>query len=126
MSATKHFRDRDSDLTLMGQRCRKCSQAQFPRQRVCFKCFAKDDFAPVRLSDKVGRVRSFTFDNFAGSPNPPLVAGIVDVEGARLYVQMTDVNAKEVKLDMPVELTFRKIHDAGGTPNYFWKSTPVR
>jgi hypothetical protein len=27
---------------------------------------------------------------------------------------------------MPVELTFRKIHEAGGSPNYFWKSTPVR
>ena len=126
LSATKHFRDRDSDITLMGQQCRKCGQTQFPRQRVCFKCFAKDDFAPVRLSDKIGTVRSFTFDNFAGSPNPPLVAGIVEVDGARLYLQMTDVNAKEVKLAMPVELTFRKIHDAGGTPNYFWKSTPVR
>lgn len=126
LSATKHFRDRDSDISLMAQRCRPCGQAQFPRQRVCFKCFTKDDFAPIRLSDKIGTVRSFTFDNFAGSPNPPLVAGIVEVDGARLYLQMTDVNAKEVKLGMPVELTFRKIHDAGGTPNYFWKSTPVR
>jgi 3-hydroxy-3-methylglutaryl CoA synthase len=126
LSATKHFRDRDSDVTLLAQKCRRCGQAQFPHQRVCFKCFAKDEFDHVRLSDKIGTVKSFTFDNFAGSPNPPLVAGIVDVEGARLYVQMTDVSPKEVKLGMPVELTFRKIHEAGGTPNYFWKSTPVR
>ena len=55
-----------------------------------------------------------------------MVAGIVEVDGARLYIQMTDVNPKEVKLGMPVELTFRKIHEAGGSPNYFWKSTPVR
>ena len=75
---------------------------------------AKDEFDPVRLSDRIGTVKSFTFDNFAGSPNPPLVAGIVDVDGARLYIQMTDVNPKEVKLGMPVELTFRKIHEAGG------------
>jgi len=126
LSATKHFRDRDTDLALLAQRCRVCGQAQFPRQRVCFTCFARDDFAPLRLSDRVGRVMSFTFDNFAGSPNPPLVAGIVDVEGARLYLQMTDVTPKEVRLGMPVEMTFRKIHEAGGTPNYFWKSTPVR
>ena len=71
-------------------------------------------------------LKSFTFDNFAGSPNPPLVATVTDVEGARLYLQMTDVNPREVKLDMPVELTFRKMHDAGGTPNYYWKCTPVR
>ncbi len=126
LSATKHFRDRDSDVTLLAQRCTQCGQTQFPRQRVCFNCYAKDAFDLVRLSDKVGAVRSFTFDNFAGSPTPPLVAGIVDVEGARLYLQMTDVNPKEVKLGMPVELTFRKIHEAGGTPNYFWKSTPLR
>jgi 3-hydroxy-3-methylglutaryl CoA synthase len=126
LSATKHFRDRDADITLIGQRCRRCGQAQFPRQRVCYHCFARDEFDPVRLSDKVGAVRSFTFDNFAGSPTPPLVAGIVEVDGARLYLQMTDVDPKEVKLAMPVELTFRKIHDAGGTPNYFWKSTPLR
>src|SRR5579871_274519 len=126
LSATKHFRDRDSDVSLLGQRCRRCAQAQFPRQRVCFTCYARDEFEAVRLSDKIGTVKSFTFDNFAGSPNPPLVAGIVDVEGARLYVQMTDVSPREVKLGMPVEMTFRKIHEAGGTPNYFWKSTPVR
>jgi 3-hydroxy-3-methylglutaryl CoA synthase len=126
ISATKHFRDRDSDITLRAQTCRRCGQTQFPRQRVCYKCFAKDEFEAVRLSDKIGTVKSFTFDNFAGSPNPPLVAGIVDVEGARLYIQMTDVDPKEVKLGMPVELTFRKIHEGGGTPNYFWKSTPLR
>jgi 3-hydroxy-3-methylglutaryl CoA synthase len=126
LSATKHFRDRDADVTLIGQKCRRCGQAQFPRQRVCYHCFARDEFDRIRLSDRVGAVRSFTFDNFAGSPTPPLVAGIVEVDGARLYLQMTDVDPKEVKLAMPVELTFRKIHEAGGTPNYFWKSTPVR
>jgi uncharacterized OB-fold protein len=126
LSATKHFRDRDTDVSLLGQRCRRCEQVQFPHQRVCFRCHAKDEFDPVRLSDRIGTVKSFTFDNFAGSPNPPMVAGIVEVDGARLYIQMTDVNPKEVKLGMPVELTFRKIHEAGGSPNYFWKSTPVR
>src|SRR5438876_1039686 len=126
ISATKHFRDRDDDVTLAGLRCRRCGCLQYPRQRVCFRCFARDDFERVRLSDKIGAVKSFTFDNFAGSPSPPLVATVVDVEGARLYLQMTDASPKEVKLDLPVELTFRKMHEAGGTPNYYWKCTPVR
>jgi 3-hydroxy-3-methylglutaryl CoA synthase len=126
LSATKHFRDRDDEVSLLGQRCRRCGTVQYPFQRVCFRCYARDDFERVRLSDKVGTLKSFTFDNFAGSPSPPLVATVTDVEGARLYLQMTDVDPKEVKLDLPVELTFRKIHDAGGTPNYYWKCTPVR
>ena len=126
ISATKHFRDRDDDLTLLGQRCRRCGCVQYPRQRVCFRCYARDEFDRVRLSDRVGAVKSFTFDNFAGSPSPPLVATVTEVDGARLYLQMTDASPKEVKLDMPVELTFRKMHEAGGTPNYYWKCTPVR
>jgi hydroxymethylglutaryl-CoA synthase len=126
ISATKHFRDRDDDVTLIGLRCRKCGCVQYPRQRVCFRCHARDAFDKVRLSDRIGTLKSFTFDNFAGSPNPPLVASVVDVEGARLYLQLTDVAPQEVKLDMPVELVFRKMHEAGGTPNYYWKATPVR
>lgn len=126
ISATKHFRDRDYEISLHAQKCRKCGQVQYPHQRVCFKCFARDEFDHVRLSDRIGTLKSFTFDNFAGSPNPPLVATVTDVDGARLYLQMTDANPKEVRLDLPVELVFRKIHDAGGTPNYFWKCTPVR
>ena len=39
---------------------------------------------------------------------------------------MTDAKPDELRCDLPVALTFRKIHDAGGKPNYFWKSTPVR
>ncbi|HLY36821.1 MAG TPA: 3-oxoacyl-[acyl-carrier-protein] synthase III C-terminal domain-containing protein [Candidatus Binatia bacterium] len=126
ISATKHFRDRDDDVTLLAQRCRRCGCTQYPRQRVCFRCHARDEFDRVRLSDRIGAVKSFTFDNFAGSPNPPLIATVTDIDGARLYLQMTDASPKEVKLDMPVELTFRKIHEAGGTPNYYWKCTPVR
>jgi 3-hydroxy-3-methylglutaryl CoA synthase len=127
VSATVHFRDRDEDLSLHGHRCRRCGTLQFPFQRVCFTCHAKDDFDRVRLSDRTGRLLAFTFDNFAGSPDPPLVATVTETEGgARLFIQLTDGRPDEVRLDLPVELTFRKIHEAGGTPNYFWKCTPIR
>src|SRR5438552_4027761 len=126
ISATIHFRDRDEDVSLLAHRCRRCGTMQYPFQRVCYRCYAKDDFDKVRLSDRLGTLKSFTFDYFAGSPDPPLIATVTDVEGARLYLQMTDASPKEVKLDLPVELTFRRIHEAGGTPNYYWKCTPVR
>jgi hydroxymethylglutaryl-CoA synthase len=127
LSATIHYRDRNEDISFHGQRCRRCGQEQFPFQRVCFTCYARDDFDEVRLSDRTGKVLSHTFDFFAGSPDPPLVVTMVEAEGgARLYLQMTDVSPKEAKLDLPVEFAFRKIHEHGGTPNYFWKCTPVR
>jgi hydroxymethylglutaryl-CoA synthase len=127
VSATVHYRDRDEDISFRGHRCRRCGTMQFPFQRVCFQCFAKDDFDQVRLSDRHGKILSFTFDYFADSPTPPLIVTTTEVDGgARVYLQMTDAAAKEVKLDLPVEFTFRKIHEYGGTPNYFWKCTPVR
>jgi hydroxymethylglutaryl-CoA synthase len=127
VSATVHFRDRDEDISFRGHRCRRCGTMQYPFQRVCFTCYAKDDFESVRFSDKYGKVMSFTFDFFAGSPDPPLIVNIIEVDGgARVYMQMTDASAQEVKLELPVEFTFRKIHEYGGTPNYFWKCTPVR
>jgi hydroxymethylglutaryl-CoA synthase len=127
VSATIHYRDRNEDISFHGQRCRKCGQEQFPFQRVCFTCYARDDFAEVRLSDRTGKVLSHTFDFFAGSPDPPLIVTMIEAEGgARLYLQMTDAAPKEAKLDLPVEFTFRKIHEYGGAPNYFWKCTPVR
>src|SRR5438128_11773424 len=126
ISATIHFRDRDEDVSLLAHRCRRCGTMQYPFQRVCYRCYAKDDFDKVRLSDRLGTLKSFTFDYFAGSPDPPLVATVTDVDGARLYLQMTDASPNEVKLDLPVELTFRRIHEAGGTPNYYWKCTPAR
>lgn len=127
VSATVHFRDREEDISFHGHQCRRCGTMQFPFQRVCFTCYAKDDFQPVRLSDRHGKLLSFTFDFFAGSPDPPLIVSVTEVDGgARVYLQMTDASPKEVKLELPVEFTFRKIHEYGGTPNYFWKCTPVR
>ena len=127
VSATVHFRDRSEDISFHGHKCRKCGTEQFPFQRVCFKCFSKDNFDEVRLSDRHGKVMSHTFDFFAGSPDPPLIVTVTEVDGgARVYLQMTDASPKEVKLELPVEFTFRKIHEYGGTPNYFWKCTPVR
>jgi 3-hydroxy-3-methylglutaryl CoA synthase/uncharacterized OB-fold protein len=127
VSATVHFRDRDEDVSFHGHRCRRCDTLQFPFQRVCYGCFAKDDFEPVRLSDKAARVMSYTFDYFAGSPDPPLAVVMVEIEGGcRVQLQMTDVAKEELALDLPVEFVFRKIHEFGGTPNYFWKCTPLR
>jgi 3-hydroxy-3-methylglutaryl CoA synthase len=127
LSATIHFRDRNEDISLHGHKCRRCGTLQFPLQRVCMRCYAKDDFIEERLSDRAGRLLSFTMDYFAGSPDPPLVATVTEIDGGcRLYIQMTDGNPAEARLELPVELTFRKIHEVGGTPNYFWKCTPTR
>jgi hypothetical protein len=39
---------------------------------------------------------------------------------------MTDRDLDQLKPDMPVEMTFRKMHDAGGMHTYYWKCRPPR
>jgi len=125
LSATIHFRDRDADLSFKGQRCRGCGKVQFPIQRVCESCFRKDDFELLRLSERTGRVVTYTFDFFFPTPEPPTIVTITEVEGARIHLQLVDAKPEQARLGLPVELVFRRIHEVGGRPNYYWKATPL-
>jgi 3-hydroxy-3-methylglutaryl CoA synthase/uncharacterized OB-fold protein len=124
LSATIHFREREEDVAFAGQRCNRCGGLQFPIQRVCERCFAKDDFERVRLADRIGRVVTYTFDFFFPTPDPPTIVTITDVDGARVHLQLVDVRPEDVKIGLPVEFVFRRIHQVGGRPNYYWKGVP--
>ncbi len=121
------WRDRHWVLSLHASKCRQCGRLFFPPQRVCLYCQAKDDFEEVRLSDRKGKLFNFCKDNLALSGDPPTILTQVHLDGdVRVYCQMTDRDPDEVEVGMPQEMTFRKMHEAGGYPNYFWKSRPVR
>jgi 3-hydroxy-3-methylglutaryl CoA synthase len=124
LSATIHHREREEDVALKGQRCNRCGGLQFPLQRVCERCFAKDDFELVRLAERIGKVVTFTFDFFFPTPDPPTIVTITDIDGARVHLQLVDVKPEDVKIGLPVELVFRRIHQVGGRPNYYWKGVP--
>ena len=124
LSATILFRERDDDLSFLGQRCRACHAIQFPAQRLCETCFRKDDFERVRLSDRIGKVVTYTFDFFFPTPNPPTIVTIVDVDGARIHLQVVEIEPKDMKIGQPIEFVFRRMHESGGRPNYFWKGIP--
>lgn len=124
LSATILFRERDDDLSLLGQRCRGCQAIQFPAQRLCESCFSKDDFDRVRLSDRIGKVVTYTIDHFFPTPNPPTIVAITDVDGARIQLQIVEIEAKDIKIGQEIEFVFRRIHESGGRPNYYWKGIP--
>jgi len=119
------FRDRKELFALYGGRCPSCAVVQFPRHRVCIECGHADGLTEVRLGRR-GRLFTFTNDYLFESPDPPVSHAVVDLEGGgRLYVQLTDCEPERVEIDMPLELTFRRLHDAGGFHNYFWKARPA-
>jgi len=125
-SLPRSWRERKSLISFYGSKCRRCGTLQFLPERICYDCRAKDEFDPVRLSDKKGTVFTFVKDFLYSNIDPPTVMGVYELEDdCRLYLQMTDCDPDKVKVGMPVEFTFRKIFDASGIHNYFWKATPT-
>ena len=79
------------------------------------------------MADAVGTIATFTIDRLAYSPSPPIVFAVVDFDGGgRAPLELTDVDASEVRIGMRVEMTFRRLFTADGIHNYFWKARPVR
>ncbi|MFP4085264.1 MAG: hydroxymethylglutaryl-CoA synthase family protein [Desulfobacteraceae bacterium] len=128
-SATVTWRDSRSIYRCHGSRCRKCGVTAFPIQRVCYSCNAKDDFEEVSLATMEGTVFTYTLDNLAGRSDDPVVIQTVaefGEEKVRFYGMMTDCDPSEVKVGMPVGLTFRRLYEGAGMHNYFWKCRPLR
>ena len=116
---------------LYGQKCKSCGEIQYPKQRVCMYCQAKDNFDPIRLSDKTGKIFTFSKDERAAEIILPKVISIIDLDGGgRFYTSLTDRDADKVDWDMPVEFTFRMFLDGtaegSGFRNYMWRARPIR
>lgn len=125
------WRDRKTILALCGSRCKRCGTPQYPYQRVCVnpKCGTIDEMEYYRLSDKKGRVFSYTSDSLAFSASPPEMYGVVDFEGGgRFTFNFTDCEPESLKVDMPVEMTFRRkyVDSVRGIHGYCWKAMPPR
>jgi hydroxymethylglutaryl-CoA synthase len=126
-SAPALYRDRTCGLALYGSKCNNCGTAQYPVQRICMECRTKDDFAYYPFADKKGTIVTFSHDNLAVSPNPPTTLAAVDFEGGgRIMMDVTDRDAAEIKVGMPLEMTFRKFRQTDGVQVYWWKSRPIR
>jgi len=59
-SAPALWRDVQGGMALCGVKCRNCGSPQYPAQRVCYKCRAKDDFDRYRFADKKAKLTSFS------------------------------------------------------------------
>ncbi len=125
-SAVQIWRDRDTIFRLYGMRCKSCGARQFPPQRVCYKCQAFDQGEPVRFANRRAALFTYTLDYLNADTDPPTVMSVINFEGGgRMYCMMTDRDPENVAIGMPLEMTFRRIYEASGFRNYFWKCRPV-
>jgi len=126
-SVSALLRETDKNLRLHAVRCKQCGYRQFPPERVCVKCQTRDQFERERLSDVPAEVFTYSLDYVAGTPDIPLVIAVINFAGGgRMLCMMTDREVEDVRIGLPVEMSFRKLHTVGGIHNYYWKSTPVR
>lgn len=115
------------NFALYGSKCTACGTAQFPAQRVCYKCRAKDQMEPYGFRDKTGRLTTFSADYLSYSLNPPEIVAVVDFEGGgRMLCNMVDVKPQDLKIGQEVEMSLRKMFTAGGIHTYFWKAQGIR
>ena len=98
---------------LMVRRCSSCGTFQGPAAEICSECL-RDDLAWVEVS---GRGTLFTFgvmhQNYhpGFAPEIPYNVGVVELEeGPRLNTNVVGVSNEELKVGMPLEVTFE---DAG-------------
>jgi len=126
-SVTALWRESDQNIKFHGAVCNQCGYVQYPPQRVCVECQSRDDSTPIRLSDKLGTVFTYSLDYLAGTVDTPLAVVVVDYEpGGRVLCMMTDREVGEVQIGMPVQMSFRKLRVVNGIHNYYWKAVPLR
>ena len=126
-SVTALWRESDQNIKFHGGGCNQCGYVQYPPQQVCVECQSRDDSTPIRLSDKLGTVFTYSLDYLAGTVDTPLAVVVVDFEpGGRVLCMMTDREVGEVQIGMPVQMSFRKLRVVNGIHNYYWKAVPLR
>ena len=122
------YRDRNEDISFHGQRCRTLRPGAVP---VSARLLQVLRARRLRRGAPVGPHRQGAVAHLRFLRRQPRSAAHRHHDrgrGRRAPLSADDRRRrrKKSKLDLPVEFTFRKIHEYGGTPNYFWKCTPVR
>jgi hydroxymethylglutaryl-CoA synthase len=131
-SASQIARERDQIYRMHGEKCNNCGTIQYPPQRVCTNCHQKDNFKPIRMSDKTAKVFLFVIKPDVPPHTRPGIDTMIDFEGGgRAIFGMADISlpAKVESKDLigtDVEMSFRKLGTAGQIHDYFWRCKPLR
>lgn len=127
ISASISARTQEYKYAFVGSKDASSGAAHLPPQRISRDGGALDEMSPLPMSDIGGSIATFTIDRIAYSPSPPIAFAVVDFDnGARLPVELCDVDTDGLQMGDRIEMTFRKLFTADGIHNYFWKARPLR
>ena len=127
-SSSAAARAQDWKYGFVGSRGTESGTLHLPPARVSIRSEDElDAMDPAPMADVGATVVTFTIDRLVYSVSPPVVFAVVDFDGGgRLPVELTDVDPDAVRIGQRVEMTFRRLYEAEGIYNYFWKARPAR
>ena len=111
------FWDAAAQGRLVGQRCSGCGRFNHPPRPMCPVCHSLD-YEIVELSG-TGQVYSYAVLHHPRSPKftYPVVAALVDLdEGIRMVTNLVGIEPADVRIGMPVRVTFERTEDGGRLP----------
>ncbi|MGW6564495.1 Zn-ribbon domain-containing OB-fold protein [Streptomyces sp. NPDC054975] len=107
---TRPFWEAASEGRLLLRRCASCARAHHYPREFCPHCWSED----VTWEPASGRATLYTWSVVHRNDLPPFgdrvpyVAAVVDLaEGPRMMTQLVDVPEADLRIGMPLRLTFR-------------------
>jgi uncharacterized protein len=109
---TQHFWDGTAQSELRLQRCDACANVYFPPRPFCPSC-ASRKVSVFKASGK-GKLYSYVIHHRpVPGFTPPYSIAVVELdEGPRMMTNVVDCDVDDVRVGMPVEVTFRAIDDS--------------
>ncbi|MBI3743920.1 MAG: Zn-ribbon domain-containing OB-fold protein [Chloroflexi bacterium] len=122
-ASTKFYWESAKRHKLAILRCKQCSTFIHPPRPMCRTC-QSSDLAPFEVSGR-GKVYTFTKTHYiyhpAFQPKVPYVVALVELDddpSVRIVSNIVDCPADEVRIGMPVEVTFEDISPEVSLPQF--------
>lgn len=124
------YRNRKAVLGLVGGRCSRTGTIQFPKSDISVDpndpaAHTQEDYP---LADVPAKILTYTADNLAYSPDPPVCYGNIKFQGGgRMMAEFVDVDpgAIDVGDDMRMMFRIKSVDELRNFKNYFWKAAPA-
>jgi uncharacterized OB-fold protein len=115
---TKPYWDAAAAGVLLLQRCEDCGKFQTPYRGFCCHCWHGDIRDFPSSGDGVVWSHSTVYSNrTAGSTGEPYCVAVVELEGGvRVVSNVIDVAPEEVRIGMPVAVTFARVDEELAIP----------
>ncbi len=127
MDLPRYHRLRSAYYRLEGRRCTACEVIHFPPRERCETC-RSTSLESHLLS---GRGTVYAYSEVAQAPagfTAPYVVAMIELEeGMKITAQLTDVEPRDVKVGLPVEMVTRRLQEKGerGYIVYGYKFRPA-